>query len=262
MSSFEVHFRNLSDFKLVRILEESENYEQEAVVAARLELERRQLPDEDYERVRERIRKEKEKKNRQKEGIKAAKAIAEIGLEEAGRLLHPMEHKSTRTILKIIAGYLILSALFAIFSQLGYLTLMITESAFSPVELLSILVIPMLELIGGILLWVRRKYGWVLVVASSTFTAIFSAANISMLLRYTFRRRSENLEGLIIDIVDLTDLPGYNLEMQVIWLLLFGGIVFYLFSKKVRSIFNVSQSEQWLTLSIPALIALAIILGY
>nr|HMU05461.1 hypothetical protein [Saprospiraceae bacterium] len=96
MNEFEEKFKSFDNRKLLKIVEEYEKYQKEAVDAAKLELSKRNLSEEEVQAVKDEFLEEKIKAVTKKEKFQKIETNAKNIGNEFFRTIHPIqaEHQS------------------------------------------------------------------------------------------------------------------------------------------------------------------------
>ena len=146
---FQEKYKSFDDSKLLKIVEEAYKYQPKAVDAAKLELSKREVSDDEIQAVKdELLRKKNDAESRKKQFKNAENKVKEIG-KEVYETINPVQKEPKTTKRKInwvviIFGFL---AIYQIFTEFEMIRFMLTDSRsewdFSTVQyLLPIALLP------------------------------------------------------------------------------------------------------------------------
>lgn len=164
---FAQRYKTYSVSQLVGILENKRNYQYPAVAAAQAELTLRNVSEEELAQVRQQLQAEKKEALRKKEEAQQKiNTVKSKGAELAKDvLIKPVTHAPSWTAKVIRAICLVHGALFLLdlFDQMDLLRFMFTDVyAKWDLEALAIFIPFLVPPVAFVLLWTRKKAGWLL----------------------------------------------------------------------------------------------------
>ena len=168
MNEFQERFKNFGNRKLLEIVEDAESYQLTAVEAAKLELSKRNISDEEIQAVKYAFQEKQAKIDKRKRQIKKVEKRAKaIGIEIL-ETVSPIQRES-QTIDRKINLIVIVFGLFAvyqIFKKFSMIRFMFTDSYAKWDFSMVLYFLPMILLpIAVSLFWQRNKIGWILMSA-------------------------------------------------------------------------------------------------
>ncbi len=247
MNSFSEKYKELSSLELVRIIENSDDYQPTAVEAASQELTTRKLTDNEFTAAKQELQMQRleqvQKENQRRERFsKYQKLLKPIDPEK------PAVHK---LILSISLVFGILS-LFQIMSQLELLQLIFTEfeSAFD--FYFFTFAIPLLWLpIAVVLFWLRRKSGWLMLATLLSYRTTELLLIFVMSLRAT-APRAGGLSSIFLQ-------P--SLSNQALVLILLSGTLMIIAKKEVRKVYRVDRQGMFAAIGLGIILISLIIIS-
>lgn len=266
MNEFTERFKKLPNHRLLRILESAEQYQGEAVEAARAELAQRSVSEEELASFRSQVEQETAQKEARNTAKKALEAKAEAVGQELLHTVNPIQVDGQSTARRINLLALLFGGLAAyeVFSSFGFLRYMLTSFAaewdlYSVLELLPMVLLPVI----AVSLFLRKPTGWEL------GAAYLIVINVSLLVGLIYstlgliRASSESTmteygEGVIVLLNDHYSpfvIPPDPVQ-YCLALLFYGGLLYALASKRVRSELSIDfqRGITALALAIAALI--------
>jgi len=167
MNEFQKRFKSFDNIKLLKILEDADNYEAQAVEAAKLELSTREVTDEEVRLVKDAMVDQQVKFDLRQKRIKKIGDRANALSDEILDTVNPIQEESPTIGRKInwIAigfGVLALYQLVLDFSLISYMF----SSPYAEWDLSMIFhFVPLVILLFGIFFfWKRNKIGWILII--------------------------------------------------------------------------------------------------
>ena len=243
---FTEHYKTISNTELIVILDNPDKYQGEAVEAAKLEFNDRNLSEEQIAEAKEVIIAKKADTERKKEKIESIKKRAIDSGNLLVETLSPIKSTKPSTdkiILSISLVYAILT-LYTIISNrriIPYFFLDILESPFSSLLFFT----PILMLISGtFLFWRRKKLGWMLMAILSTWSAVQALLNFLEL------------------ITSETSGPGFSFfprpspESYLTTSIFFGATTFLICKQAIREACGVEKKKMNITIIIVACLSL------
>jgi len=252
MTEFTELYKKLSDSELLTIIAESTKYNPIAVETAKLEIENRQLTEQELNQAKSKIY---EKENAKKIEVEKRKQREEIFKEKTSTLfdtINPIQNgiqtpeKIIRLTILIFGGL----AIYRLYQQLGMFQIIFYEG-FSDWDLsmveyfFPIIILP----VAIILFWKRNKIGWILLSIFLTY----SAFNAIVLFLMNFGRQPSGIPALE------NIFPTVSPAVYIITLLFFGGFLFLNCKQGVRNIFKVSKQTMIATIGLTIIVNLIFI---
>jgi hypothetical protein len=239
--NFNKKFEAYSNANLLRIIENANDYQPQAVETAKTILANRQLSENEIGIAKSELeteKQEKSKKEQQKQEIE--NKVKNVGKSIVSQI-NPLQ-KERPTSEKIIRGVSIFFGilfLLQLYRKFGLLRFMFTshhaEWGFDMVlYFLPLLII----LIGTVLFYRRKKAGWLLLAAYLTYSVVLSLVSFILVISW---------QPSGIGALDALFPPTPAIAYVVISLL-FSGIIWSISRENVRIIYSVSQRTAILTI--------------
>ncbi|HNO70679.1 MAG TPA: hypothetical protein PKO16_02785 [Bacteroidia bacterium] len=226
---FLERFQSYTASQLIEILNNKNSYQPLAVEAAQLELENRQLTEEEINIAKEEIQK-KEQYEIQKQETSIKNKIKSIGFAAIAKInpLNTTQHIEGRFI-KTICILLAIQWLYAVISQFSMLKFCITDNISNWDISLVLYLIPFVLIPTAIILfWLKKKLGWILLCAFLSYTAFSSIYNF--IIHY-------KSPSTTFDII----FPKPSTFIQIILIFYFGGALIYLCKKPIRDTYMIEK---------------------
>jgi hypothetical protein len=265
MNEYQERFKNFDIRKLLKIIEDAENYQSIAVEAAKLELSNRNVSDEEVQSIKDEFKDRQTKVDKRKRQIRKAENKAKAISTELLKTVSPIQ-KEPQTIdrkINLIVIVFGLLATYQIFKEFGMIQFMFTNS-FAEWDFSMVLYfLPMIILpIAVFLFWKRNKIGWILMGA-------FFVYNIVNAIRMFFLNWEWNKEDeytndyssgdLQIEFQKIESLfPQPNPIVYLIIVAIFGAPLWVIFKEDLRNEFEINVKSGLLTIGISALITITI----
>lgn len=240
---FGEKFKSYSNTDLLRIIENPDDYQSQAVEAAKTVFSERQLSEMEIKTAKDELELENQenaRKERQKQTEK--EKVNKIG-DAIFQQINPVQTEtptSGRTI-KAISLFLAGLFLFQLYIKYGMIKFLFTSSYakwdFSVVlDFFPLLIIPL----AAILFYARKKTGWFLLTIFLTFTAVSAIGGFILALKM-------NQSGW----VSLVG-PHISPSISILSFTFYAGLVWTICREKIRSIYSVSQRSMVLTVILTA----------
>jgi hypothetical protein len=244
---FSEKFKTYSNTDLLRVIENPNDYQFQAVETAKTIFSDRQLSEMEIKIAKDELETERQEKSKKEQ----QKLAVENKIKDVGKSIFdhinpiqkeiPTSEKTIR-IISILFGGLFL---FQLYKEFGMLRFMFTnnyaEWDFSmALYFLPLIVIPT----ATILFYLRKKTGWLLLAIFLTYSAI-SAIGMSILTMNMVPSGIEILDNLFPQILPLTYILGFVFYVGVIWTIS---------RENMRTIYSISKQTMILTVTITALI--------
>lgn len=246
--------------ELLSIIQHPQDYEPEALEAAKKELESRNLPEDELERAHWNLR---AKEHRQEQQWQQQRDRVERIFAPPLRwlqVLNPLQQgvEPTGKYLNLLGIFLCWLCCSYIYRQWNLLSI-ITSDGMGGIGKLDLSILyffyPILVFpVAAILLWKRKKLGWILTTVWCTFSICSALLAIVSLLFYN---REENAI-LPLSTGSLIAIPDFTNKLLVI--AFYGGILSFLSTQTVRTTFNISLQISLLSIGLGLLLTLPTLL--
>jgi hypothetical protein len=249
MSEFTALYKKLSNSELLKIISESDKYKPIAVETAHLEIERRNLSDQELHDAKLNLQYKKEEKQAE---LKKRKLKEEKLKKSAFTFLDtisPIQNgiQTSEKIIRLITLLFGGIAIYRIYNQFYFFRYMFTDGLDKWDWSLAESIVPLILLpIGVILFWKRKKIGWFLIAIFLTYSAI-STFGVFLL---NLDRRPSQFSG--IDNL----FPVIPSASFILLFLLYGASLWLIYKNKVRSIFKIPEQPAFYTISLTAILIL------
>ncbi|MFW6223049.1 MAG: hypothetical protein ACOC3T_05510 [Bacteroidota bacterium] len=253
MVNFSERYKTLTDIELVRVVKNQADYQAEAVEAAKREIIRRNLTEQELEKASDELEaRQQEKQMQYEQRSEYGEKLKSFGNSVLEVIIPFRKSAPTAERLKhLITIVFGLIAAIQIFSQSGMISYILTDDIrywdiSTAGYLLSLLLLPT----AVILFALRKKSGWILLTAYLTWSCI-SSFGLMVMLWYIQPSGVTAPDGL---------LPATSLLTQIIIILIYGGTVWLLNKKILTEYFNISRKTAVITIvvtGIPAILFIA-----
>ncbi|MBI1227469.1 MAG: hypothetical protein GC192_19715 [Bacteroidetes bacterium] len=264
MNDFQQKYKSYDTRKLLKILEEAENYQPEAVEAAKFELANREISKADIQSVKnevsiERFRIEERQKHLQKAEDKA-KAIGANLLENISPIQkEPFSADKKLNIIVVVFG---IWAVYQLAQGLGILPFSFRSSYgrwdTDPISyFLPLIVLP----VALFLFWKRNNVGWMMFCAYLVYNIINALAMLSLAWRWNRHEEiSDNTPGYIhIDFHNRDIFAGPDPMTFLSALIVFGGTLWVISRSDSRNLFEINLQTALMTMGAVASISIYLI---
>jgi hypothetical protein len=241
-NEFETLYKTWTTDKLLDVLDNPMKYQPQAVEAARHEIDRRQLTEQQLTEARadQSLRRLKTAQEEKGNGIESK--IRSVGSSVVDTL-NPIQTDvpATEKLIKLISVSIGGLFFYKIYKEFYLLTSLLTDNGgrwdFSVVMYgLPFILLPT----AGLLLWFRKKLGWVLATIYFSYSA---AAAMAMFLA-ELTRESTGMPG-----VD-TLFPTVSPTFYIGTFLVFAGLTWTLCKEKVREVYRIDKQMMLMALGI------------
>lgn len=234
MNQFSERYKAFLVSDLLRVVENKNDYQAEAVEAAEYEIEQRQLTDQELIEAKNELEAERQEKQK----LIEKRAEVERKVKRFGALVFdtinpnqksdPTAERSIRLI-TIVFG---LIALYQLFNQFQLILFMLTDSTtgwdLGMVEyFLPLILLP----VATVLFWTRKKIGWILMATYLTYSTI-SAFGLVII--------TWNMEPMGVSAFDNL-FPQASTTTQILTTLIFGGTLWVLNKNEVKENFKINR---------------------
>jgi hypothetical protein len=245
MNDFEKRYESFDNQKLLKIVENAENYQSTAVEAAKLELSKREISEDEIQSFKNEISAKKAELEVRQEQIKSIENKAKkIGTElfETVNLIPNKPQTIDRKINAIVIVFGLL-AIFQIFSEFEMIQFMFADDSLGEWDFSMVFYfIPLLILpIGVFYFWKRNKIGWILMTIFLVYTIINAIAMCILL----WDSVSEGFEELF---------PQANPIIYILIIAIFGATIWVFNQSEFRTKFQINKQTALITIGVSALI--------
>ncbi len=184
--NFEQHYKNLDSQKIVSILRNWKDYNPEAIDAAKNELSRRNLSEVEINEINSSLDLIDNRKILPTENQQKFKSSIDKKAQKTEELLFPEKSQTEISKMKTLAILLIVSGLFALYSQFGHLLFYQSASYFhyfQPTDYMVIATIVAPIITGG-LFWFKSKIGYLLMLIFSIISIFIGLASLLSRIPY------------------------------------------------------------------------------
>ena len=244
---FSEKFKTYSNADLLRVIENPDDYQPQAVETAKNIFADRQLPEMEVKIAKDELEIEKQEKLRKELQKRAVEDKIKNISKSAFDQINPIQKETptsekTVIIISILLGGLFL---FQLYKEFGMLKFMFTDSYaewdFSMVlYFLPLIIIPT----ATILFYMRKKTGWLLLTIFLTYSAVSVIGQFVL----TIKMKPSGVSALD-DIF-----PQVSPITYILSFLFFSGIIWTISRKKIRTIYFISSRAMILTISIVTLV--------
>jgi DNA-binding transcriptional MerR regulator len=254
MNDFQRRFKNYDNQQLLKIIEDAENYEPAAVEAAKLELSKRDVSQEEIQAASKALQEKRAKVEQTREQMKKAEQKAKSLGAEILETVNPIKKNPQNSDEKInlIAIVFGLIAIFQIVWIFG------TPQLIAPsiIDVVPILLLP----IAVFLFWKRNKIGWVLMTALFVYN-IINSIGILFLSWGWFQTDEYSSQDIQIDFQEIDNLfPQPNPVIHLVIIILFGAALWVIGKVDLRREYQIDVESCLMTIGISALLT-AIVMG-
>ena len=255
MNQFAERYRSTSNLDLLRIIENSDNYQPEAVEAAKNEINQRQLTDQELTEAQQELETERQEKIRQGEKrTEVENRVKKLGTSIFDTI-NPIQQSAPtpERLIRLITIVFGLISIYQLYEQLSMLQFIFNDSGGEWDLSMVLFFVPLLLLpVATILFWFRKKVGWIFLGAFLTYSAI----NVIGLLIMTW-----NMEPLGVPAIDSL-FPQTSTATYILTFLFFGGTLWVLSKENIREQFNINRQTMLGTIGITTLLTVLIIAPY
>lgn len=248
MNKFKEKYKLLDNQRLLKIIADAENYESDAIEAAKKEIVKRQISQEEIDFIKEEIKEKKLKSEALQEKVKTVEEKAKAAGTEFLNTINPIQKEAQTTDRKInliVIGLVILSS-YQVFDAIGMLRNWFAYhfGIGSVFDVLFYVYFAVLILVTSILFWKRKKVGWVLLDIQLVYHTILYATIFSINVN---KQKEPEEEGLLGLIDNLANIEPYSYQANPLSFLVLGailGVVLWLINKTdIRARFNIERKE-------------------
>lgn len=246
---FVQRYKKTDSSQLLHIIDSPNDYQPLAVEAAQFVLESRQLTVEQLSDAKEKQNLILQNKINQQQKVLDIENKFKLFTKKIADKINPIQYEESTTnkLINYISFYIGTLFLYQLYNEFGFLKSYFTNEFNNSDFTIFFYFLPFIFLpIGGILFWLKKKIGWILVVMYFTYSLL---SNILMVIK-----------GIIFYSTDVHILdkvfPTTSLIIFFILFVIYSIIVWTLCKKDVRLIYNVDKRNMYISL----IIAVGIIL--
>lgn len=244
---FNEKFKTYSNTELLRIIDNPDGYQPNAVETAKTIFSDRQLTEEEIKIAKDELKIERQEKLNKEQKKRAVedkfKNIGKSILDNVNPIQNetPTTEKTIKIISLLFGGLF----LFQLYKEFGMISFMFTDSSagwdFSMVlYFLPLVIVPT----ATILFYKRNKFGWLLLTMFLTYSAV-SAIGLFIL--------TMNMEPLGIPALD-SIFPQTSPSTHILTFLFFAGTIWAISRENIRTVYTITMQTMILTISITAVI--------
>ena len=245
---FDEKFKNYSNSELLRIIDNPNDYQPQAVETAKNIISDRQLSEVEIKIAKEELEfeiQEKSSKKQQKRAIEnKVKDVGKYIFDHINPIQQetPTSEKTIRIISIFFSGLF----LFHIYKKFRMLMFMFTNSYaewdFSLLfYFLPLIIIPSI----AILFYTRKKIGWLLLIIYLTYSAVLEIGKFILAIKIT---------SSYIPLFDLI-FPQISPLTHILAFLFFSGVIWIISKENIRTVYSIGKQTMILTVIVTALIA-------
>ena len=225
MQDFTKRYSSYDNIDLFKILAKKSEYQPEAVLAAKAEIDRRQISEEEVDRIQATILKEKEAvENKEKRSQEIKQQIIDT--------INPVK-ETAPTVKRVVNGITIVFCGIALFQWYKFFQILffVWNENLSMLDFgTAFMIIPLLILTPGIILfWKRVKTGWVFMMSYFVFTIV----QIIAWFYFTWNLGNNFSDYQLFGAVT----PQ---TAQVLTLIFYGGLIYTICQKNIKDQFQVT----------------------
>jgi len=178
MDEFSEYYKTVESLRIVSILRNQSDYNLESIKAAKLELESRNLSDNELQEINSVLDGRRENETEIKTRNKAIKESIQKKIETSLEIANPKESSSNNLKIKSFSALLVANGLLVIYSQWSYLNFVFTDEMSNGVGSFELLIFVsiIVPIISGVLLWRKTKIGYYLAFGIAIFVLLLYGA--------------------------------------------------------------------------------------
>ena len=262
MNKFTETYKSFSNHKLLKIIEEAQSYNPEAIEAAKAELAKREVSQDEIRSAKDEILAKNLKIERRQQKIKTTRNKAKIVSSEILDTINSIETESLSTARKInmIVIFFGLWSILTIFRELYFVKFLFTDMNFGEWDFSAFAVILPLILmpLTTLLFWRRCHIGWILVSVFLIY-GIGSAIGGFILDWRWYHMEPNSLGNLQNEINEILPSPGYI--KYFIYTAIFSATLWVVSKADIRAALEVDKKTAWATILSATGLMLIILFG-
>lgn len=259
MEEFLKKYKLYPTKKLLRILEESENYQRMAVLAAEIELDTRAVSQEEIDIVKKEVQREKAHLARKAAENKAAKEKAKSMGEEFFKTISPIqvEPQTTNRKINAILICLVFLSIVALIENYGFFqySFYLGENGIDP-AIIAIFLFTLVPLITTPLWGLRKKTGWILLafhlITIITGSIISFFASLSRWLNLKFIYKDPSTVDFETTQISFVGNPIQHLVIVALFL----GFLWFISQPDIKKVFKIERQTAIYTFGIASFISI------
>lgn len=229
-NNFTELYKALTTDKLLDIIDNPNDYQSLAVESAKLELERRQLTEEELETAKAiQTEKQREKADKLQKNKDIENKFKSIGLSVADGLNRiQKETPTTDKQIKFISLFVGAIFLFQLVKEFNTLTYFFVYNGNWDMSMLSYLLFFFILPTGGVSFWLRKTFGWILL------TFYFSYTTIVAILLLLSQLGTESTSDFALD----NFLPTFSPIIYIVAFIIYGCATISMLRENIRKIYK------------------------
>ncbi len=242
MNQFAERYKTLSHSDLLVILLSADDYQPEAVEAAKVEIASRNLPAGELEAAQNEATAAMEEKQNKKDKKEAVENKVKDFGQKAFDSVNPIQKSqvSTEKLISIIALIFGLISIYKWYKYFGMIIFIFTEGSLAvDTSVIAILAELFLIPVAAIWFWLRKTNGWILLASILTYHSLYSLA-----MMITFWNMEPTGMGSIESLF-----PTPSKTSLLLGVIFFTGLLGVLLKPEIRKRFVVSQTIMIATLT-------------
>jgi hypothetical protein len=232
MQNFSELYTAYTNKQLLEVILNPRDYQPEAVAAASLEFEKRELSTEESEELESSILTENKLKGEKQERSKAiSRKVKSVSLKlaEAYDPVHVKGSTSEKTIL-YVSTFLVLVFGYMIFSQYDELFNSIRDFRFSPVGSIVTIITFLIPLVAAPLFYFKKRSGWILAAGYILYFLLV----ILLMSLHIFTQSGSDYQFI-------RSRSGITVYHLVVSFIFFSGVLFTITRANIREVYCVSD---------------------
>ena len=236
MNQFAERYKKLSNAALLQIIDNSEDYQTEAIEAAKSEFADRLLTGEEFESAKAENDAQSLEKQLKQERFKAFEETTKNIASSITDTLHPIQETSPSTNKVITRISLVLAILFVItlYNELGTIIFTIGNLRARSIWETVLYLVPVILLpVATFWFWQRKKSGWLLLSVFLTYSVLFAVIllYLEVKMRLSGMSTFDNLMPISPEVTSIGRL------------VFFAACLYFIYKNSVREIYNIDRKN-------------------
>jgi hypothetical protein len=254
MNQFTERYKIASNTELLKIIENSDDYQPLAVETAKTELDSRQLNEQDLSTAKEELniirQKSELKEQKKQELISKVKNVANSTLDN----INPIQESPLKTdkLIKLISIVFGAIAVYQIIKEFGMLSFMFSDQGEWDFSLILYFLPLILIPTATILFWLRKKIGWILLCIYLSYSVVNTIGLIIM----TWDMQSSGNSALD------SLFPVTSPTIYIMTSFFFIGSLWVINKLDLRDVFNIDLKTMIGTIGLTTFISVLMIIQY
>lgn len=252
MNQFSERFKTFSNSSLLRVIKNQSDYQAEAIEAAKSEINSRSLSDRAIRESKSELEAEEKEKQKQKEKrAKVEQKVRTIGTSVFDTVNPFQESAPTaERQIRLITLIFALIGVFKWFNQFGLVKFMLIDNSAEWDLSLIEPFLPMILLpLALILFWLRKRSGWILIIAYLTYSTMLAIGQAIVIWR---------MEPFSEPVLD-SFIPRIIPSGQILIVLFFGGILWLLTKREIKEHYSISKQTSMAVIGVAAVLTILFI---